>query len=46
MALAASLPTPPVYILSSPSINAFAAGITPQNAAITVTLGFFRYTFT
>lgn len=39
MALAASLPVPPIYILSSNSINAFAAGITPDNAAITVTKG-------
>ncbi len=39
MALAASLPVPPIYILPTQSINAFAAGITPDNAAITVTTG-------
>jgi heat shock protein HtpX len=39
MALAASLPVPPVFILPTKSINAFAAGITPDNAAITVTKG-------
>lgn len=39
MSVAASLPTPPVYILSSQSINAFAAGLTSDNAAITVTKG-------
>lgn len=40
MALAASLPSPPIYILEeSGEINAFAAGITPENAAITVTRG-------
>lgn len=39
MALAASLPVPPVFVLPSRSINAFAAGLTPQNAAITVTRG-------
>lgn len=39
MAIAASVPVPPVYILPSRQINAFAAGITPQNAAITVTEG-------
>lgn len=40
MALAASLPSPPIYILEdSMEINAFAAGITPENAAITVTRG-------
>jgi heat shock protein HtpX len=40
MALAASIPVPPVYILdSSQSINAFAAGLTHQDAIITVTRG-------
>lgn len=39
MAVAASLPVPPVYILPSQSINAFAAGLTPGNAAITITKG-------
>lgn len=39
MAVAAGLPTPPVYILPANEINAFAAGTSPQNAAITVTVG-------
>jgi len=39
MALAASLPVPPVYVLPTHSINAFAAGITPDNAAIAITKG-------
>lgn len=40
MALAASLPIPPVYIIdNSNEINAFAAGVNPENAAITVTWG-------
>lgn len=39
MALAASLPVPLIFILPSKSINAFAAGTTPQNAAIAVTEG-------
>lgn len=39
MALAASLPVPPVFVLPSNSINAFAAGLTPDNAAITITKG-------
>lgn len=39
MALAASLPVPPVYLLNAKEINAFAAGTTPENAAITVTAG-------
>lgn len=39
MAVASSMPIPPVYILTSKSINAFAAGLTSDNAAITVTNG-------
>jgi len=39
IALATSLPVPPVYILSANEINAFAAGTSPDNAAITVTTG-------
>ncbi len=39
MALASGLPTPPVYVLEAQEINAFAAGMRPQNAAITVTRG-------
>lgn len=39
IALATSLPVPPVYILKAKEINAFAAGTSPDNAAITVTTG-------
>lgn len=39
IALATSLPVPPVYILEAQEINAFAAGTNPENAAITVTRG-------
>lgn len=39
MALAASLPVPPVYILEANEINAFAAGLGEKNAIITVTKG-------
>ncbi|WP_228840656.1 M48 family metallopeptidase [Candidatus Protochlamydia phocaeensis] len=39
IALATSLPVPPVYILEAQEINAFAAGTSPENAAITVTRG-------
>lgn len=39
IAIATSLPVPPVYILESDEINAFAAGTSPDNAAITVTRG-------
>lgn len=39
IALAASLPMPSVYVLPSKEINAFAAGLTRENAAITVTEG-------
>ena len=39
IALATSLPVPHVYILEANEINAFAAGTSPDNAAITVTRG-------
>jgi heat shock protein HtpX len=39
MAVAASIPIPPVYVLEANEINAFAAGLTPLNAAVTVTRG-------
>lgn len=39
MAVAAAIPIPPVYILNSKEINAFAAGLTPNDAAVTVTVG-------
>jgi heat shock protein HtpX len=39
IALATSLPIPPVYLLDAEEINAFAAGTRPENAAITVTRG-------
>ncbi|XXF07400.1 M48 family metallopeptidase [Pseudomonas sp. D2-3] len=39
MALAAGVPVPPVYLLEEPAINAFAAGLRPENAVIGVTRG-------
>jgi heat shock protein HtpX len=39
IAIASSLPVPPVYILRTKQINAFAAGLNKDNAAITVTEG-------
>ncbi len=40
MSVAAAIPTPPVFILDqSREINAFAAGTSPTNAAVTVTRG-------
>lgn len=39
IALATSLPIPPVYILEAQEINAFAAGTNVDNAAVTVTRG-------
>lgn len=39
IAIAASLPIPAVYILKTKQINAFAAGLSPQDAAITITTG-------
>ncbi|MCC5881081.1 MAG: M48 family metallopeptidase [Halomonas sp.] len=42
MAIAAGLPVPAVYLLDEPGINAFAAGHTPQDAAIGITQGAIR----
>lgn len=39
MAISAAIPMPAVYILKAPAINAFAAGLTQDKAAITVTEG-------
>lgn len=39
MAIASRLPMPAVYIVQANEINAFAAGIKPQKAAVTVTTG-------
>ena len=39
MAIASGLPVPPVFILADDSINAFAAGRTPVDAAIGLTRG-------
>lgn len=39
ISLASGVPLPPVYILNTPQINAFAAGLTREDAAITVTRG-------
>ncbi len=39
ISVAASLPMPAVYLLEAEQINAFAAGLTPEKAAICVTTG-------
>jgi len=39
MAIASGMPVPPVYVMEDSSINAFAAGSTPQNAALGVSRG-------
>ena len=39
MAIASGTPVPDVYVLPEPGINAFAAGFTPDDAAIAVTEG-------
>lgn len=39
ISIASSLPMPPVYIMELGQINAFAAGLNPQDSAITVTRG-------
>ena len=43
MAIASGVPVPPVYELSSESINAFAAGFTPGDAVIGLTRGTITY---
>jgi Zn-dependent protease with chaperone function len=39
MAIASGIPVPPVYLLDEPGINAFAAGIAPDDAVVGVTRG-------
>ena len=39
MALASGMPVPPVFVIDSRSINAFAAGWSPESAVISVTQG-------
>ena len=39
MAIASGMPVPPVFVIDSRSINAFAAGWSPENAVISVTQG-------
>ena len=39
IAISASLPIPPIYIIPADQINAFAAGLTPETAAIAITAG-------
>lgn len=39
MALASGVPVPPVYLVEEPSINAFAAGFSPDDAVIGVNRG-------
>lgn len=39
VSVASGVPMPPVYLLRAEEINAFAAGLTPNDAAIAVTVG-------
>jgi Zn-dependent protease with chaperone function len=39
MAIASGVPVPPVYVMAEESINAFAAGFTPDDAVIGITRG-------
>lgn len=39
IAIASSLPIPPVYIIPAQEINAFAAGLSPETAVVAVTYG-------
>lgn len=42
MAIASGTPVPPVYLIDDDSINAFAAGFSPQDAVIGITRGCIR----
>ncbi len=42
LAIAAGLPKPRVYVIETPSLNAFATGMSPRRAAICVTRGLLR----
>jgi heat shock protein HtpX len=39
LAIAGGIPTPPVYMIESPALNAFATGRDPQHAAVAITRG-------
>lgn len=39
LAVAAGLPTPAIYVIQSPALNAFATGRNPENSAVAVTTG-------
>ena len=39
LAIAAGIPTPQMYVIDSPALNAFASGISPKDAAVTLTTG-------
>ena len=43
MAIASGIPVPPVYLLDEMGINAFAAGLSPNNAVIGITRGALTY---
>lgn len=42
MAIAAAIPVPPLYIIPANEINAFAAGLTPEDTVVAVTEGAMR----
>lgn len=42
MALVAQIPMPKVFIIDDPSLNAFATGSSPQNAAVAATTGLLK----
>lgn len=43
IALASAIPVPAVYLIDAEEINAFAAGLSPNNSAIAVTVGALEY---
>jgi len=42
LAVAAGIPTPQAYIIEDSAMNAFATGLTPQKASVTVTTGLLK----
>jgi heat shock protein HtpX len=39
MAIAAGIPTPKVYVMETPAMNAFATGLSPKKSAVAITRG-------
>ena len=42
LSMAAGIPTPKIYVIDDPGLNAFATGTTPQKASVAVTTGLLK----